>query len=261
MPFGQVRLEPEPSPVPPAPRRPSQAARRLIYGYGGSQGVTLLVGAALLVIGVPFVAIFGWGVWRDLAIDLGTGRADGTVLAARLNRNVKINGRHPTEVRFRYQVDGRALEAETDLMDPDLPEAPTGSRIAVEYARGRPEYARLAGGTASTFGYPGLMALLFPLVGAALAVRAVRSNRREIRAFVHGRPILAEVVYFGEDPTTRVNGRHPYLLRWRFEVAGVAYQGSLSSMDAGALEPLGQRGRVTALYLPEDPSANTLWIG
>jgi hypothetical protein len=106
----------------------------------------------------------------------------------------------------------------------------------------------------------GLLLFLFPAVGGLLVLLAVRSNRREIRAFVHGTPTLARVVYAGDDLSTTVNGRHPYKVAWEFRVEGDVYEGSLTSMKLLELEPFGKAREVAVLYDPADPSCNTLYV-
>ena len=110
------------------------------------------------------------------------------------------------------------------------------------------------------FGYGALFVLLFPILGLVLAFFAVRSNRREIRAFVHGEPARAKVVFFGADRSVQINGRNPIRLSWEFRVAESIYSGSLSSMSMLALEDLGKAEEIVVLYDPADPAVNTVWV-
>ena len=110
------------------------------------------------------------------------------------------------------------------------------------------------------FGYGGLFVLLFPVLGLVLAFFAVRSNRREIRAFVHGEPARAKVVFFGPDRSVQINGRNPFRLAWEFRVAERIFSGSLSSMSMLALEDLGKAEEIVVLYDPADPEVNTVWV-
>lgn len=251
-----MEIEPSTAIVPPPPRRPSKAARSLVFGYAGSQGAQLVAGIVLVAVGVPVSVLFGWGLWSDVAIDLGRETTPGTIVGMKLNESVEINDQHPTTVSFVYAVGDRAFTGETDVLEPSFPE----SIVEVEYARSDPGTARLAGETAATFGYWSALLLLLPAVGALLTARAVRSNRREIRAYTHGTPVLADVTYAGDDTAVEINHRHPYLVRWSFTAGGAQFTGSLSALDSPALRELGSHRQVVVLYVPEDPASNTLWI-
>jgi len=102
------------------------------------------------------------------------------------------------------------------------------------------------------------------LVGGVLLYGVMQANRAEAHAFTHGQATTGELTFAGrETSTARGNGRPvegPYVLRWRFEIDGHAYEGELSSKYASDLEHVPQDGRVVVLYDPDDPSKNTLWI-
>jgi hypothetical protein len=248
--------------VPPAPRTPSAHARKLVYRYTGTQFALLLIGVVFLLVGLGFGVGFNWGVWKDAAILLGGRTTEATIESAELNRNVSINDEHPTTVRYAYEVDGVQYQGSTSVLDPGFGENPTGTRVTIEYAASRHDWSRLQGETASVFGYFGLFALVFPLVGGVLFVTAVRSNRREIRAFSQGTPAVARVTSAGYDHSVKVNGSHPFVVRWEFQAEGGSFTGSLSSMSRDALEEVTGRNpaEVVVLYLPGDPATNTLWV-
>src|SRR5438128_1675840 len=103
--------------VPPAPREPSPRARELIFRYQGSQKVLLLVGAIFLAIGVLLSVPMNWGLPSDLALSVGGRPMRARVISRELNRSVTINGRHPTEIRFAYTVDGQRFTGRSSTMD------------------------------------------------------------------------------------------------------------------------------------------------
>ena len=174
---------------------------------------------------------------------------------------MQINGRNPTLIRFAYTVDGRRYEGESSTLDGTLiGEARPEASIPIQISSVNPQWARVAGSTRSMFGYGGLFVLLFPILGLVLAFFAVRSNRREIRAFVHGEAARAKVVFFGADRSVQINGRNPIRLNWEFRVAESIYSGSLSSMSMLALEDLGKAEEIVVLYDPADPAVNTVWV-
>ena len=89
---------------------------------------------------------------------------------------------------------------------------------------------------------------------------AVRSNRREIRAFRDGVPGRGLVTKRAEDTSTTVNGRHPFEIHWEFQVDGVTYKGKLSHMERFKIESAFPEDEVTVLYDPRDPKINTVWL-
>jgi hypothetical protein len=243
--------------VPPAPRSPSPEARHLVFGYRGSQGVGFTVGGLLLVFGMLFALIFGWGLPADLAIDLARREATGTLLSAERNANLRVNGRRPTRIQFEFQAGDRRWEASANSFQ--VRPGQTGP-VPVQYSAMRPGWARVAGDTVGLFGYFGLLALAIPGLGGVMLARSIRSNRREIRAFTHGVPALARVTFRGRDTTVRVNGQSPFLMRWEFQAPGGVFQGSISSMRLLDIKAFGDAGQVVVLYDPQDPACNTLFV-
>lgn len=247
--------------VPPPPREPSPRARELIFRYQASQGILLLCGGLFAAIGILLALPFCWNLPGDVIIAAAGREQRGRVLSRELDRSTKINGESPTLIRFTYSVDGQRYEAVSSTLDREvIRSAAPDSMIPIQVAGANPRWARMAGTTRSAFGYFGLLVLLFPAIGFLLIGFAVRSNRREIRAFVHGQPVLARVVKFGLDLSTRINRRHPFEVRWEFRVEERIYSGSLSSMSMLALEDLGKAQEIVVLYDQANPSINTAWV-
>ena len=247
--------------IPPAPRTPSKRARELIYKYQGSQSVVLLVGGFFLCIGIIFAIVFSGGALADLAISLSVRQVTGHVIDAELDRQVTINGRHPTLIRFRFSDDsGVERQGQSSTLDSNLAESIPGAEVPVEVSRSNLEWARVRGTTYSSFGPWGLLTLLFPGIGALLVFFAVRSNRREIRAFSDGRPILARVMSAGPDRSTKINGRHPMQVSWEFTVSGEVFSGSISCMQVTLIEDLMEKKELAVLYEPTNPAINTVWV-
>jgi hypothetical protein len=245
--------------IPPAPRTPSPRARQLIWRYQGGQLVLLILGLSFLAFGLIFTTAFAWGAPGDLALTYSSHAVTGHVISAHENRSVSINGQHPTVIQFRYRDDdGSEHEGSSSTLDPGSLSTIAGAEIPIEVSG---SFSRVRGTSYSTFGPWGLLALIFPLAGAILAWFAWRSNRREIRAFRDGRPILAKVVESGFNRSVRINGRNPYLIRWEFTVAGEAFHGSISAIDEELLRDLMKQEQIAVLYDPMNPSVNTVWVG
>jgi hypothetical protein len=246
--------------VPPAPRTPGPRARQLIFSLQGKIKVLVLVGGFFLALGSLFTVIFAGRIPGDLAI-AATGREiTARVLSAELDRSTRINGRHPTEVRFAYTIDGEVHETSSSAVDQRLAALFPGQQVVVEVAPFYPAWARVSGTTRSWTGYFGLFTVLFPAIGALLLLMAVRSRRRAIRAFVRGEPTVAKVVYAGPDRSVEINGRHPFQVVWQFQVDGTTYEGSVSSMDVFLIQPLSRASELVVLYDRDDPRASTVYL-
>ena len=246
--------------VPPAPREPSPRARRLVYRYAGSQFVLLLVGAIFLAIGVPMGAVFCWYVPAEVALDLIGKAGTAQVVSAEIDGRTVINGHNPRRIVFKLEAGGGAVEGDSLSTDERFDKLSPGDTVEVDYVPGHPVWARVRGSRFSLFGYFGLFVLIFPGVGGALLFFAVRSNRREIRAFRFGTPAMAKVTFAGPDTSTTMNGRHPFQVVWSLERNGEKYEGSISSMDPTELEGYAQSQELVVLYDPENPAINTLWV-
>lgn len=248
--------------VPRSPRTPSKRARRIIHAYRGSQKALLIIGIAFLAMGSIFTTIFCWGLPVDVLLVFTAQKTTGYALSSEIQRNVEINGRHPTKIRFAYDVAGQRYEGSSSTLDGGLiRSAQMKEPLAVEYAASRPEWARIDGETYSTFGYWPTFVLIFPVLGFGMTTFAVRSNRREIRAYRDGRATIAKVTYSGPDRSVQVNGRHPFQVRWEFQTGdGQVFEGSLSSMLQTELEELASKMEIVVLYDPEEPACNTAWI-
>ncbi len=232
-----------------------------MFGYGGARAVTLLVGLIFTAIGVLFSVIFAGDIPSDVAI-LTTGRpAEGRVVSAVVDTSTAVNGRHPIVIRFEYTVAGKRFRAESSTIDASALALAPAEAVPIEVASIRPTWARMAGTTRSWAGYFGAFVFVFPVVGVVVMAAAMRGRRRAVRAFVHGRPTMAKVVFAGWDEHYSINGRNPFKLAWEFRAAdGAVYRGSLSSMNSTDLEPFAKDGEVVVLYLPNFPQINTLFV-
>lgn len=247
--------------VPSAPREPSESARQLIFRYQGSQLVLLVVGAMFLAIGGGLATVFDWRLPADVALSLAGHASTGRVVDTEVEEHLTINGRHPMLIRFSYEVDGRQREATSRTIDRAIIRgAQPGTDVPIEVTSLHPSWARVRGTTASMIGLWGLWFLLLPTVGAILIVFVVRAHRRAMRAFIHGQPIVARVVFAGPDRRVNMNGRNPFVVRWEFTVEGRAYMGSLSSMSRLLIVPLMKHKELTVLYVPDDPRINTAYV-
>jgi hypothetical protein len=170
--------------APPRPPRsvPSQVTRRILFTDGWAVAglvfallgsVFSLVGAALALtpatafVGIPFVALgvpFLLGAilllgWRHQAarrtvevLEIGEATL-GEILTVQQNFHVRVNGRYPWTVVYRFDVNGHAYRGQvTTLSQPDLGQRPGGSAYVL-YLRDNPVRNTLY---PSPYGYYGL---------------------------------------------------------------------------------------------------------
>ncbi|MFO0758970.1 MAG: hypothetical protein U0359_20930 [Byssovorax sp.] len=250
----------DPNNVPPAPREPSPRARDLVYGYQGAQNVKMWIGVVFFLMGSVMSTIFCWGLPADMLIGLFGTSVQGTVSGTEIQTSISVNHRHPQLVRYTFRMGGASYEGSSSTLNytPGQPKA--GTPIAIEVLSAAPSFSRAAGTTSSAFGYGTLFVLIFPLVGGLLAFTTIRENRREIRAFRLGKPIIAQVTFQGLDRSTKSNGRHPYKIDWQFLVGPTVYKGSISHMERNAISDLAVGNQILVLYDPGRPATNTVYV-
>jgi hypothetical protein len=247
----------QPSQVPPPPRQPTPRARQMIFAYQGSQAIERTIGIAFSL--AVFPALFAnYGLPGEVALLIGTASAQGTVTRVALDPGYKINKRVATKVELRFQADKQTWQESFHTIQPGALRA--GSPIPVEYATIYPGFARAQGQSYSFFGFGSLGFLAVPVIGFVLFLKSWLSNRREIRAFVHGVATLGTITERTIDRSSREGRRHPRVIRWAFNVGASTYVGMISHMDHALLDSLLPGPSVVVLYDPRNPSVNTVWI-
>ena len=246
--------------VPPAPRTPSPRASALVLSGSGGDTVVMLVGAGFLLLGTLFALVFCAGIPGDLLID-ATGRTvKGELVSQRIDESTKVNGVHPTIMRFRYVYAGKPYTDESSTLTGLSGIHVNGDPIQLEVSTVDPSIARIAGTTRSWTGYGGLFVLIFPFVGASLLCFMIISRLRRRDAFINGTPVLVEIANADWDRSIRINGRNPWRVRWEFRVGSIMYDGSISAMDRSALDEVSQATQLIVLYNPSRPSSNVLYL-
>jgi hypothetical protein len=249
--------------IPRAPRQPSRRARKLIFRYTGTQKAILIIGLGFSLFGVALMIPLLWGMPSDFVIACGKREVTGQVLRVG-EASYAVNDVTPARIHYSYEIEGQRRESYSDTFDlaavlPRPDDAVQGP-IKVEVSVLWPGCSRIVGTRNWTTGPLVLIFLLFPLIGGLMLFFSVRSNRREIRAFIHGVPAVARVVSIGEDTSTTINGRHPLRVAWEFKVGQEAYTGSLSSMVHLDLEEFFDASEVVVLHDPDRPEINTLFV-
>lgn len=245
--------------IPPSPRTPSEKAKSLVLAYQGGQAVQRSIGLAFMGMGFFISTIFNFYLPLDIVLAMAATPATAEVTKVE-NTNTSVNKVRVREVYFKFPTKSGLAEGSSCTTSPSFFNLPQGSKVAIEYFEPKPSISRIKGTTISSGGYLTSFTLLFPFVGTMLFLGAWRSNRKEIRAFVHGTPAIAHVRYIGPDTSAKVNGRHPTMVTYDFEVHGKTYKGSISHMDPTQLSHVLGHATIAVLYDPQDPSTNTIWV-
>ena len=151
---------------------------------------------------------------------------------------------------------------------PDAPRAlPKGFEVRVLWTR---NVFAMVGGIFLLVAAPLMIALffvkpiagLFPMIHATVGFLLFRHGRSKglstIHAFRDGRAVKGEVSEVYVDTSTRVNGRSPWLLKYKFPVRGQMHEGEVRTWDADTAER--ERGQpLWVLYVEEAPEKNTLY--
>ncbi|MDH3944245.1 MAG: hypothetical protein OEV06_09150 [Anaerolineae bacterium] len=98
------------------------------------------------------------------------------------------------------------------------------------------------------------------LATAALPVFIWRWGRyrRIVRILINGVTAIGEVARIEQNRTVRVNGRYPWVVRYKFEAGSDVQEGEYQTLD----ERIGvlRRGyKVHVVYLEENKKLNSLW--
>jgi len=231
-----------------------------------------LVGAAFLIMGLPFSLIFASEFPSDLVLLLNGQPHEGRVTSSELELSETVNRRHPVKVSFVYDVDNVRYQGQSSSTRRALLALKPDERVSLEVSSLYPAWARVAGTTRAWTGYFGGFVLIFPIIGAGLFLGVQRARRRGIRAYVHGRATVAKIVFTGRDTSIRINGRNPFKVAWEFRAEasdgrgerdgaeGKSYKGSLSSMLSSDLASFTEGTEAIVLYDPGDPGVNTLYL-
>jgi hypothetical protein len=250
--------------IPPAPREPGARAKKLLFGYQSTQKQILIFGIAFFGAGWVLTSLMCWGLPVDLFISISSRRMSATMLDAERDKGITVNifeRKHPTILTFKYYIGDARYEGASATFDSALiKSAHTGATVDVDASRLYAGWSRVVGSTYCKSGFYGLIGLIFPGIGAGIMIYAVGRIRRQMAAYRRGVPIVAKVVWSGQDLETSLGGEHPYAVRWEFSVGKGVFKGEVSTLSRSEIEDLMGRAELPVLYDPQDPNRNTVYI-
>ncbi len=247
--------------VPPPPRKPGPFAKELIHHYQGSQKLLRNIGLILIATCILPHRILAQGIATDVALDLWAEPSLATVTTTRLLHNGKMAATSPTEIIYRYQINGITYGASSYTDDSKflqfmVPE----TEVPIEILSSAPSWSRIQTTRSAPTPFVGMLFLAIPLLGAISLLAAYRSNRNKIRPFRDGIVTKGRIVKRGEYTAFAVKGYPVFEIVWEFQIDGTNYKGKLSHMDASIINRAFPDDEVTVLYDPRNPKINTVWV-
>lgn len=241
--------------IPPPPRTvPSGAVS------GPADTVVIIIGLSFAILGM----LAGWALLRglqvDLALDLTGQTVEGEIIDMVEDTSVSVNKEHPITLVYSYNVGGEPLQGRSNTMDWALVATlEKNPKANIEFAPWNPKWSRVQGATRNSIGYWGLFILLLPLVGFAMvaAVWIKRSGRAKI--YRTGQGVSAALESIGLNRSITVNGRHPTIIRWSFEVNGERFEGNWTGFKIGNLNE--ESKKIPVIYNPNNPKQNVRFWG
>lgn len=116
-------------------------------GFGLTLGIiTAFVGVPFLLLGLIFLGMGVYGLRtryaekRRIVEVLRHGQAaPGLIVSTEVNANVTVNGRHPWNIAYQFQVEGRNFEGRTSTLNIPGPQLQPGRAVCVLYTPNAPE--------------------------------------------------------------------------------------------------------------------------
>ncbi len=103
-----------------------------------------------------------------------------------------------------------------------------------------------------------LLGLLFLGVGGAVLLWRYQTASKIVAVLKQGEATRGEVVDLRENYSVTVNGRHPWVIQYRFQTNGQSHDGKVTTLNQPG--PQLQSGKaVCVLYLPAAPQWNSIY--
>jgi hypothetical protein len=103
-----------------------------------------------------------------------------------------------------------------------------------------------------------LFPLFFALGGFGMLRLGLTQANNTLRAFRFGTAVAGQVHSVGLDSSNRINDQYARKLTYHFQIENQLHEGTLSSFDS-TLSTRRSGQPLWVLYLPEDPTKNTLY--
>jgi hypothetical protein len=234
---------------PPSPRAfrfaAVDVATKFLLLFGGIWG---MVGIAVTII----FSVAGGPVWNDIVLDRRGRPAQASPTAVE-RTSAHVNGRAIYRIAYTF-TDGTGAPQASDAGTTDgyrIARATRRQPLAIDYDPAKPSRSRLAGESASLFGWFVLLPLGFAVVGAAIAMLGLRRMLRARQTYVHGQPVRAQVTAVSAT-LMRVNRRRVMRIDYAFD----AITGRVSGRTTTSLAAPPVGASLWVLHDPAQPERN-----
>jgi len=103
-----------------------------------------------------------------------------------------------------------------------------------------------------------LLGLGFLAAGGIIFRQRFQKARTILNVLREGEAVPGQITSVGMNRSVRVNGQHPWIIRYSFQVAGNSYEGQVTTLSRP--HPSLKAGRdAYVLYLPDRPENNALY--
>jgi hypothetical protein len=99
---------------------------------------------------------------------------------------------------------------------------------------------------------------LFLIVSLPILLWRYHKAKQKLHVFRMGQPILGEITDVHQNFAVRVNGRHPWVIHFRFQTSGRDYEGQVTTLKSGVAK-YHPNQPVYVLYLSDNPQQNTIY--
>jgi len=217
-------------------------------------GLTGIIGAAFLIMGMLFVWVFV-GDFRPVdewRLTRSTTTAQATVTGVRETGSTE-NDVQVYEYRFTFSTpDEQTITARSYSTGHVWS---TGDRVTAWYVPGKPSVARLEGTRRSTFSPWTLLVLVFPVIGAVFFTLATVRGLRQVTLLRYGEIASARRIS-GQGTNTYVD--HEQVMKYTYEFQGSDGQVYSDLSQALRRAEIGDEAEEPVLYLESNPGLSTL---
>ena len=103
-----------------------------------------------------------------------------------------------------------------------------------------------------------VLGLAFLGTGGGVLLWRYQYSVRVVNVLKQGQATRGEIVEIQENYAVRINGRHPWVIRYQFQANGQGYRGQVTTLNQPG-EPLHAGRAVCILYLPTAPKWNSIY--
>ena len=242
---------------PPEPPRAPRPFRWRALDAGTA--FLLLFGSIWTSVGAGITTIFvtvGGPPWNDVVLDRRGKRAEAMPTSVDAT-GAFVNGRPVYRVSYDFFDErGQPCESAADTTDAAVLErAERRERLPIDYDPEAPALSRLAGGSASFFGWFTLLPLAFAVAGLVVLGTGLARGLRTRNIYVHGVAALARVTGWS-GTRLRVNRRRLVRVEYEFDAVIRRATGSTTFLDPPVVG-----ARLWVFYRPADPQQNVVARG